>query len=1031
MKKSIKSGIGLLISVMLLTGCGKSHATDSIKEFSVHFDTTGGSVVRSQLVVDGETINVPSDPSKEGYTFNGWYLDGKKFDFSTPISNDVKLEARWIKGSTYTVSFKDGSTTTTKAVAVNGVVSEPAEPTKDGYVFLGWYNGNTKYDFSSKVNKDLSLTAKWEKIGGSENSNETNNKKPGNTSNTGNKGNGNSTVNNSNNNNSSNNNTNNQSDYNKEVSFVVEHYQMNLNGGYDKPIEVENFKTLNNYVVVPKVKSYVGFTAPVPETITVTEGSNIVVKYYYTRNKYTINVSADPGLEVTGSGDYFYGQVVNVSAKPLAGYDFAGWDNGTKDATFSYIVGTTNMTFRALSTPHKYTVKFDANGGVGSMTDMEFVYGNTVALNKNTFIKKFMITYNIDGTKTLDEEALAEFKGWSTSKDGSTGLYPDLGSVSNLTPVDGGEVILYAIWDRAVTALNMDVKRAGYTLVGWSTDGNKDNLISNFDKYELNQDVTLYGIWDVIPIVENINFSSVCSDHLCQNPINLDILKQGEDTFYLRIPVGTYIDLNSINFNFNTEVELNYNTVSDSNYLEFIPTVSNRVSLGSHVFNLVTTDNKNYRNFIPGTTNIYEISDFITWLNGRKIGIVEGFAKDNNNEFTSKYVTSTVKKNGVWYIFFNKVDTDYVTLTYKNGDKTIGTIEVPMGSIMPEVGDYEIVGYNFNGWYMLDENNNQIPVNYDLIINEDLTIYGDYTEKTDVDTTWYDSSLTTFVLNNFKQLNGLNKLLNEGVSFSGKTINLGSDIDLANLNWQPIKGFNGTFDGQNHTIANLTIKDHTHSAGFFESLDNATVRNIKFTGVNIDSPIADGVGVLTGSANKVTIERIYVADIINLIGKSKVGGLIGEMTDTGTTSKITECEIGSGTITAHSGYLGGIVGLSKGYKSAISNIIVNANLVNLGGDESFTSGIIGYHDGKQLSLSKLIFTGTLKSDATNPVDELYGIYQASSKPFIGNLYYINGEGDGHKESAETLKNVTTYSSFDVIIWQLVDGSYPTLKWKNN
>ena len=70
-------------------------ATYEEKTFVVTFDSDGGSEVESQEVEDGETAEKPEDPTKEGFTFKGWQLDGEDFDFSTPITGDITLKAVW------------------------------------------------------------------------------------------------------------------------------------------------------------------------------------------------------------------------------------------------------------------------------------------------------------------------------------------------------------------------------------------------------------------------------------------------------------------------------------------------------------------------------------------------------------------------------------------------------------------------------------------------------------------------------------------------------------------------------------------------------------------------------------------------------------------------------------------------------------------------------------------------------------------------------------------------------------------------
>ena len=66
-----------------------------LKEYTVSFDSKGGTKVDSQIVEHGSTATKPRNPHRNDYTFKGWYLDGKKFDFSTPITGDITLVARW------------------------------------------------------------------------------------------------------------------------------------------------------------------------------------------------------------------------------------------------------------------------------------------------------------------------------------------------------------------------------------------------------------------------------------------------------------------------------------------------------------------------------------------------------------------------------------------------------------------------------------------------------------------------------------------------------------------------------------------------------------------------------------------------------------------------------------------------------------------------------------------------------------------------------------------------------------------------
>ena len=66
--------------------------------YTVTFESNGGSPVPEQTVKENETAEKPEDPTREGYSFNGWYLDESctvSFDFTTPITADVTLYAKW------------------------------------------------------------------------------------------------------------------------------------------------------------------------------------------------------------------------------------------------------------------------------------------------------------------------------------------------------------------------------------------------------------------------------------------------------------------------------------------------------------------------------------------------------------------------------------------------------------------------------------------------------------------------------------------------------------------------------------------------------------------------------------------------------------------------------------------------------------------------------------------------------------------------------------------------------------------------
>ena len=138
---------------------------------TITFVTDGGSAVDAVMLPWGTLVPKPADPTRAGYTFDGWlpFILARDYFFAfatQPANSNLTLTAQWTPIPTSVITFNtDGGspTPTTQTVLNNGHATEPTAPTKPGYVFAGWdYFGGT-WDFANyyTIYPNLALTAHW------------------------------------------------------------------------------------------------------------------------------------------------------------------------------------------------------------------------------------------------------------------------------------------------------------------------------------------------------------------------------------------------------------------------------------------------------------------------------------------------------------------------------------------------------------------------------------------------------------------------------------------------------------------------------------------------------------------------------------------------------------------------------------------------------------------------------------------------------------------------------------------------------
>lgn len=132
-----------------------------------------GETVSSVQVGKGAAVDAPAEPTRDGYTFLGWYADAdytRLFDFSAKVTEDTAAYALWIltDAARANVTFDCGYyglavPSYTYPVAVGAAVSQPTiAPVRVGYEFDCWMAPDgSAYDFAEAVTQDITLTASW------------------------------------------------------------------------------------------------------------------------------------------------------------------------------------------------------------------------------------------------------------------------------------------------------------------------------------------------------------------------------------------------------------------------------------------------------------------------------------------------------------------------------------------------------------------------------------------------------------------------------------------------------------------------------------------------------------------------------------------------------------------------------------------------------------------------------------------------------------------------------------------------------
>ena len=313
--------------------------------YSITYHLDGGTVSDNPETYTVETDSFTlNNPTRTGYTFAGWTGTGldeatESVTIEKGSTGDRTYTATWT-ANTYTVAFDQNAddaagemTAQTFAYGQKQVLTANAF-TRTGYTFSGW---NTEADGSGTMYSDqqevenlsatdgaaITLYAQWTA--------------------------------------------------NSNTAYTVQHWQQNLNGGNEHNdtnytlTATKNLTGTTGASVTPAIKFYDGFTAPGAQTVSIAADGSTEVNYYYTRNSYTVTLTAGTGIaSVSGDGAYQYGASVTISATVSNGYKWSMWSDSNTDQEHTFTMGAEDISLTAQATPISYTITYDLGGGTVS-----------------------------------------------------------------------------------------------------------------------------------------------------------------------------------------------------------------------------------------------------------------------------------------------------------------------------------------------------------------------------------------------------------------------------------------------------------------------------------------------------------------------------------------------------------------------------------------------------------------------------------------------------------------------------------------
>ena len=265
-----------------------------INQYTITFDTNGGSEIAPITQDYGTEITAPDNPTRKGYTFKGW---DKEIPETMPAEN-MTVKAQW-EINQYTITFdtNGGSEIAPITQDYGTEITAPDNPTRKGYTFKGW----DKEIPETMPAENMTVKAQWE----------------------------------------------------------INQYTITFdtNGGSEIAPITQDYGTEITAPDKPTRKGYTfkGWDKEIPETM---PAENITVKAEWEINQYTIAFDTNGGSEIAPITQDYGTEITAPDNPTRKGYTFKGWDKEIPET-----MPAENMTVKAQWEINQYTITFDTNGG--------------------------------------------------------------------------------------------------------------------------------------------------------------------------------------------------------------------------------------------------------------------------------------------------------------------------------------------------------------------------------------------------------------------------------------------------------------------------------------------------------------------------------------------------------------------------------------------------------------------------------------------------------------------------------------------